>query len=162
MVIFHSSSIYSFHPLFIIIGGNVAKLKLCIVQDPTKADGNFSDPDKGNEPSWDDSWPLPQLSSGDWPSSSKVETWLFLRPPVTLWRSRLLLWFSRTPLLKHCATRHETYLTNFSSWRYVFFPSLRFFLSFLVSGGQERPGDDQLLLLLHNLFKCFIYNRCDR
>ena len=30
------------------------------------------------------------------------------------------------------------------------------------AGGQEGPGDDQLLLLLHNLFKCFIYNRCDR
>ena len=34
------------------------------------------------------------------------------------------------------------------------------FLAF--SGGQEGPGDDQLLLLLHNLFKRFIYNRCDR
>ena len=34
--------------------------------------------------------------------------------------------------------------------------------TFGVSGGQEGPGDDQLLLLLHNLFKRFIYNRCDR
>ena len=32
----------------------------------------------------------------------------------------------------------------------------------IFPGGQEGPGDDQLLLLLHNLFKCFIYNRCDR
>ena len=34
--------------------------------------------------------------------------------------------------------------------------------SIFSSGSQEGPGDDQLLLLLHNLFKCFIYNRCDR
>ena len=42
-----------------------------------------------------------------------------------------------------------------------FFPYLDV-STFGVSGGQEGPGDDQLLLLLHNLFKRFIYNRCDR
>ena len=39
------------------------------------------------------------------------------RQPVTRWRSLLPLWFSLTLLLKHCATLHEMYLTNSSSWR---------------------------------------------
>ena len=33
---------------------------------------------------------------------------------------------------------------------------------FTDSGSQERAGDDKLLLLLHNLFKPFIDNGCDR
>ena len=89
----------------------------------------------------------------------------FCRRPVTRWRSLLPLWFSLTHLLKHCATLHEMYLTNSSSWRYYSFKcpylGVVVYLSFFP-GGQEGPGDDQLLLLLHNLFKCFIYNRCDR
>ena len=41
-------------------------------------------------------------------------------------------------------------LSNFS-WFYL-----------LSSDCQERAGDDKLLLLLYNMFKYFINNRCDR
>ena len=47
---------------------------------PACPDKNFSDTDKGDEPTWDDSWPLPQLSSGDFTSypqlRDNVENWI--------------------------------------------------------------------------------------
>ena len=54
----------------------------------------------------------------------------FPRQPVTRWRSLLLLWFSPIPLLKLCATLHETYLTNSSSSRYCLPPVILWCLPF--------------------------------